>query len=308
MQRIITLLNLYALNTRHTGVLLAAVGTMLFSFKSIVIKLAFQFDLSAEQLISMRMAISAPIYLGLLLWLQAKSRLSGRTVLNNKWLLLTCGILGYYLASLLDLMGLELISAQLERLILYTYPGFVMLFSWMVWRTKPGTRTTIALLLTWLGILAVMGFESQKDTVNVLLGGGLVLLSAACFGGYLILSKKGIAELGSQAFTCFAMLIASFAVAVHMMLMGEGQLTGIPISAWGYAFVLAVFCTVIPSLLIAAAIGRIGPQHASILGGMGPVVTALFAVLILDEAFAWPHLLGTILVMSGVWLVATEKA
>ena len=83
---------------------------------------------------------------------------------------------------------------------------------------------------------------------------------------------------------------------------------GLPLDVWWYAFALAVFCTVIPSLLIAAAIGRIGPQHVSILGGMGPVITAIFAVVILQEAFGWPHLLGTLLVMAGVWLVATEKA
>lgn len=292
---------------RQLGIMLAVLGTILFSFKSVVIKLAYQYGIDAYQAIALRMLISAPIYLGILIFLQSKKPLSTTVLKQNKWLILWSGVLGYYLASLLDLMGLELISAQLERLILYTYPGFVMLFSFLVWRIVPGARTIAALIATWLGILAVMGVEMQQNTSQVLLGGTLVLISAAAFGGYLILSKKGIAELGSQQFTCVAMLIATTCVGIHLGVLGNVQVIGLPLGVYLTIFVLAVFCTVIPSLLIAAGISRIGPQQASILGGMGPVMTAMFAVFVLGEPFGWSHLLGTVLVMFGVYLVATEK-
>lgn len=292
---------------RRIGILLAVMGTILFSFKSIVIKLAYQFDIDAYQAIALRMLISAPIYLIILLYLNYRNPISTERLKQNKWVILLSGVLGYYLASLLDLMGLELISAQLERLILYTYPGFVMLFSWLAWRTIPGRKTIAALISTWLGIVAVMGVEMQENTTDVLWGGMLVLISAAAFGGYLILSKKGIAALGSQQFTCLAMLIASLSVAIHMVVLGHVQLLGLASEVYLTIFALSVFCTVIPSLLIAAGISRIGPQQASILGGMGPVMTAMFAVIVLDEPFGWSHLLGTLLVMLGVYLVATEK-
>lgn len=295
------------LDRRQIGILLAVFGTILFSFKSIVIKLAYQFDIDAYQVIALRMMVSAPIYLVILLLLHKNKPLSSAMLLKNKWIILLSGILGYYLASLLDLMGLELISAQLERLILYTYPGFVMLFSWILWRTIPGKRTVFALISTWLGIVAVFGFEIQQNSDDVLWGGLLVLTSAAAFGGYLILSKKGIAELGSQQFTCLAMIVASLSVAMHLVLLGGVQLSGLSPQVYLYVIALAIFCTVIPSLLIAAGISRIGPQQASILGGMGPVITALFAVSVLSEPFGWSHLMGTGLVMFGVFLVATEK-
>jgi len=293
---------------RQLGIILAVAGTLLFSFKSIVIKLAYEYHIDAYQIIALRMLISAPIYLLIFVYLQCKKPLSLSLITQNKWLLLGSGILGYYLASLLDLMGLELITAQLERLILYTYPGFVMLFSWMLWRTVPGRNTVFALISTWLGILAVLGVEMQSNTEDVLLGGALVLISAASFGGYLILSKKGIARLGSQQFTCIAMLVASTSVALHLSLIGDVQVLGLATPVYFYVFVLAVVCTVVPSLLIAAAINRIGPQQVSILGGMGPVITALCAVFLLSEPFGWSHLLGTVLVMLGVYLVAKEKS
>lgn len=292
---------------RQLGIILAVLGTILFSFKSVVIKLAYQYGIDAYQAIALRMLISAPIYLGILLFLQHKKPISLSLLSRNKWLLVWSGVLGYYLASLLDLMGLELISAQLERLILYTYPGFVMLFSFLVWRTVPGVKTIAALIATWLGILAVMGVEMQNNTSQVILGGTLVLISAAAFGCYLILSKKGIAELGSQQFTCIAMLIATTCVGIHLGILGDVQLMGLASGVYFYIFALAVVCTVIPSLLIAAGISRIGPQQTSILGGMGPVMTAIFAVLVLEEPFGWSHFLGTGLVMFGVYLVATEN-
>lgn len=292
---------------RSLGILLAIVGTILFSFKSIVIKLAYQYEVDAYQVIALRMLISAPIYLLILVILQKQKPLSWQALQSNKWLILWAGVLGYYLASLLDLMGLELITAQLERLILYTYPGFVMLFSWVLWRTVPGRNTIMALAATWLGILVVLGVEIQSNFLEVLWGGTLVLISAAAFGGYLILSKAGIANLGSQAFTCLAMLVASISVALHLMIIGDVQIFNLHWQVYFHVLVLAVLCTVIPSLLIAAAISRIGPQHASILGGLGPVITAMFAVVLLQEPFGIAHLIGIALVMTGVYLVATEK-
>lgn len=292
---------------RKVGLILAILGTTLFSFKSVVIKLAYQYEVTAEQVIALRMIMSGPFYLVLLFWLQHSKPIKLDTLRRNGMLLSASGALGYYLASLLDLKGLELISAQLERLILFTYPGFVMLFSWLVWRRLPGTKTVLAMLLTYLGIVVVLGVEVQNNVDRVLLGGALVLTSAAMFAGYLILSKRGIRELGSQQFTCLAMLVACGCVALHYGLLHQSSLLGLPIMAYAYVLILAVFCTVIPSLLIAAAIARLGPQQTSVLGGLGPIITAVMAVFILNEPFGWQHFTGTFLVGVGVILIASDK-
>lgn len=291
----------------HAGVLLALVGTALFSFKSIIIKLAYEYQIDSLQLIVLRMLFAAPFYIGLLLFLSHKKRIQWQGLKRYKWLVLAAGLMGYYLASFLDLWGLELISAQLERLLLFTYPGFVMLLAWLFWRQKPSSNTWTALLITYLGIVMVVGVEGQQQWDNVLFGAGLVLVSAFLFAGYLILSRTGIAALGSQAFTCIAMLIATVAVMVHLSLVEPQALWTLAWQAYVLAAVLAFFCTVIPSLLIAAAIARLGPEKTSVLGGSGPVMTAVLAVFILQEPFGWWHLAGTLLVASGAVIVAREK-
>ncbi|XOV79406.1 MAG: DMT family transporter [Aestuariibacter sp.] len=282
-------------------------GTTLFSFKSIVIKLAFDYQLDAEQVIVLRMLFAAPIYSILLIWYLHKKPVPASRVFGNFWTVLVSGVLGYYLASLLDMKGLEYISAQLERLILYTYPGFVMLFSWIVWRVLPGRRTILAMLITYFGIVIVLGFEVQLIGADALLGAFYILISAAAFGVYLVLSKQGIAAMGSQVFTCLAMLIATVCVLLHLLVLQATEIFSLPIMAYAWVLVLVIFCTVIPSLLIAAAIARLGPQQTSILGGLGPVMTAGFAVVILSEPFGLNHALGTLCVITGVWLIATEK-
>ena len=288
------------------GIALAFVGTLLFSFKSIVVKLAYQYDIDGEQLISLRMLISAPVYLLLLYWHSRQKPISVVKVKRYLWLILFAGLCGYYLASFLDLWGLEMISAQLERLILFTYPGFVMLLSLVFWKKVPSIKTVLALVITYIGIAIVLGVEAQSNTEAVLFGGGLVLISALLFACYLVLSKTGIQALGSQVFTCIAMLFASIAVAVHMMLLGNVSIVGLQWQAYWWAAVMSLLCTVIPSLLIAAAIARLGPQLVSILGGLGPVMTAFLAVLILNEPFGVSHFIGTALVVTGAWLVVFE--
>lgn len=292
---------------QQLGILLALLGTTLFSFKSVVIKLAFQYQVSAEQLILLRMLFAAPIYFLLLLWYLKRKPVSLSSIGDKFTVLLVSGFLGYYLASLADMKGLEYISAQLERLILYTYPGFVMLFSWLFWRVLPGRKTLYSMLITYLGILFVLGFEFQLVGADAVLGTLLILLSAASFGGYLVLSKQGIAALGSQVFTCLAMLIATVFVVVHLMLISPVSILMLPIMAYVWVLVLVVLCTVIPSLLVASAIARLGPQQTSILGGLGPIMTAGFAVVILSEPFGWNHAAGTLCVIIGVWLIAMEN-
>lgn len=288
------------------GLLLAFLGTLLFSFKSIVVKLAYDHDIGGEQLIALRMLISAPIYLGIFVWHQLRKPVSAQKIKQNAWTLFFAGVFGYYLASLLDLWGLELISAQLERLILFTYPGFVMLLSLVFFKKIPTKQTVMALLVTYIGIATVIGVEAQEQWQNVLAGGGLVLVSALLFAGYLLLSKRGIQSIGSQVFTCLALLIASVAVALHILISGDVLIVGLAWEAYFWAAVMSIVCTVIPSLLIASAIGRLGPQLTSILGGLGPVMTAGLAVLVLGEVFTMYHLIGTSLVVLGAWLVVFE--
>lgn len=291
---------------RTIGVLLAAGGAGLFSLKGVVIKLAFAEGIGVSQLLTLRMAFSLPVYLavGIYAFMRLKRQPSLRTYAAAAGL----GIMSYYISSWLNFEGLKYVSAQLERLILYIYPTMVAAMSWFFLKDKLTSRHVIALLLAYAGVAILFGAEIGHQGPNAWLGGGLIFAGAFIYAVYVTASKPVIARMGSTLFTAFAMSAASIAFltqsGIEMAIHAPP-----PVTANGYwlALTLAIVCTVIPSFMIAEAISRIGPGPMSAVGGVGPVVAAWAAVMILHEPFGWPHLAAMVLTIIGVWLLAKPK-
>lgn len=287
----------------RVGLLLAIGGTTLFALKSIFIKLAYAHGVDTITLLTLRMLVAAPVYLGVLVWLGREQGVA--RVLPREWgMLMGLGFLGYYLASWLDMQGLNHISAQLERLTLYTYPIMTTVLGWWLLREIITRRIVLALLLTYGGIWFLYGQEAALGGSHVTLGMGLVLASALSFACYVVFSKRLINRLGSALFTSVTMLAATLCVWSHFLLTHPlDSLGAITAPVWGYALLLGGISTVLPSFMVSTAIGRIGVARTSIVGSAGPMLTILLAVLWLGEPFGWAHLVGMLLVMLGVGLL-----
>ncbi len=299
------------------GVALALGGVALFSSKSILIKLAYRHGVDATTLMSLRMGFALPFYAAFAafaLWRQkwpdrpTTRHLPppDRTTLLKSALV---GCLGYYLASFLDLSGLQYISAQFERLILFTYPVFVLVLGALFYR-QPLTRTALfSLILCYAGVAVIFAHDFKTFGPDIARGAGLVLASALTFAFYLLLAKEQIARLGSRLFTTTAMLGASLAVFTHFALTRHWHDLWQPGPVYAYAFAMALFATVIPSYLINEAVARIGPGPKSIFGMAGPVLTSFAAIFLLGEPFTLYHLAGMVLVLAGIlWLSLGKSA
>ena len=195
-------------------------------------------------------------------------------------------MISYYLSSWLNFEGLRYVSAQLERLILYIYPTIVAVLAWLFLKEKITARHVIALLLAYAGVAILFGTEIGHQGPNAWLGGGLIFAGAFIYAIYVTASKPVITKMGATLFTAFGMSVASIAFltqsGIEMALHAPP-----PVTANGYwlALTLAILCTVIPSFMISSAIGIIGPGPTSAVGGVGPVVAAWAAVMILHEPF-----------------------
>ncbi len=115
------------------GYVFAATGALLFSTKGIIVKLAYGYDVSPETLIALRAVFSLPFYLAIGAFAWINLRLGGGTLPSARLIgtAMLVGVFGVWFASYTDFIGLTLISAQFERLILFTYPLFVVLFGAM---------------------------------------------------------------------------------------------------------------------------------------------------------------------------------
>ncbi len=291
-------------------VLLAAFG---FSAKSILVKLAYGYShqLDAITLMLLRMAISLPFFLVVAVWSDRfEQTKTAPTMTIPDWLaLIGLGFLGYYLSSLLDFKGLAYISAGLERLILYLYPTFVVLLTAVVYRKAINIHQLIALLLSYAGILLVYADQHLHwNAGNLLIGSAFVASSAMTFAIFMVGSGALIRRLGAMRFTAHTMTIACVITGLHFIVRHGSYPMDLPISVYGLAGIMAIFSTVLPSFLMNAGIQRIGASSAAILSSIGPIGTLILAFLVLGEALTVSQLVGTCLVLVGVYVVSKAKA
>lgn len=291
-----------------TGFALAVGGTLLFSIKSILIKLAYAAGSDADSVMVLRMLMALPVY-ALIAWLLWQRNPHKAAELPGLvWLkLIGLGFLGYFVSSWLDLMGLELISAQLERLTLFTYPIMVAVLGALFFK-QPLTRKIIfALVLSYIGIWLIYAQEASLSGDGVAWGTFLVAVAAFSFAFYVLFSRELIAQVGSLWFTSWAMIAACVWVIVYFGFSLDWAEFVLNERILLWTFLLAIFSTVIPSFMVSEAIARLGPAQTGIIGSLGPVFTIVLAVWILAEPFTLSHLFGFALVMIGVGVLTLKR-
>jgi drug/metabolite transporter (DMT)-like permease len=280
------------------GFAVAIFATLLFSLKSIFIKFLYVEGLNADSVLVLRMALSLPIYAGILVWaVRHQNRLEWNK--NVIFQVILLGFFGYFLASLLDLMGLELISASLERLSLMSYPFMVAILSFLFFKERLTPRLLFSIIISYFGLWLVMGEQLSSET-QVNYGVFLVLASALSFALYMLFSKQFIQQLGVQIFTRIAMLASCFFGLLYGVLVLDMAQLNPTQNAWFWLILLVIFSTVIPSFMMAEAISRIGSVRTSLVGMLGPVFTIALAVYWLDEPLTILIIVGVILMIGGV--------
>lgn len=288
------------------GIFCVFTGTLCFASKGILIKLAYQYGITATPLLMLRMLFALPFYAATALWLHTQELTPLKK--GDGWKIAGLGLLSYYISSLLDFMGLEYISAGLERLILYVYPTLVLLML-AFWKKEKITRNTkLALAIAYSGMLLVF-VQDLRLTSNwdlTLLGAGLVMLSTISFALFVVLAGDMISKVGPSRFTAYAMLAACAGVILHGISLGDSTELQQPKQVYLLALLLAFFCTVIPSFLMNKGISLIGSGRTAVLGSIGPVITLFLGALVLHEQITLVQLLGAGLVIGGVGLATAS--
>ncbi len=292
------------------GYACAALGAALFSTKAIFIKLAYAEGIDAETLLALRMVLSLPFYAAIGLVAVRETR-RGDAALPERGLVMRAGlvgILGYWFASYTDFLGLLYISAQFERLILFTYPAFVVLFGALFFRQPMRARTLIGIAISYAGLALIFATKLGVLGTDVAKGAGLVLAAAIAFALYQLLAKSVIGRMGPRLFTCIAMSGAAAAVLLQFALTQPLQNLVVGPKLLFYGLLLAVGATVLPSFLLNAALQRVSAQANATIGTLSPVITILLAVAILGETFTWLDAAGTALVLAGVgWFTLGDR-
>lgn len=286
------------------GLAIAITGAVLFSTKAIVAKLIYRYDVDAVTLIAFRMLFSLPFFGAIAIW-QANTQQP--LTAGDRLRIVVLGLLGYYLSSFLDFLGLQYISAGLERLILFLTPSFVLLISMFILKRKITLLEWLALGTAYLGTILVFVNDVRIGGSNVTLGSALVLASALCYAIYLLLSGDLVKRVGALRLVAYAMCVSSVACIAQFFVLRPVSMLVQPPDVYWLSLVNAVLCTVFPVYLTMVAVERIGPATTSQAGMIGPVSTLFLAALLLGEPITGIQLAGTVLVLAGIYLLSRKK-
>lgn len=298
-------------NTAHkhsltlAGFLVTLLGSALFSTKAIFVKLAFaNTGIDAVTLLFLRMAFSLPFYL-LAAYVVARHNAAVRLTRKQWFVTILLGLCSYYLSSLFDFIGLQYISAGLERLVLFLYPTFAVLINLFFFKQPIFRNQWLALLLTYLGIgLAFLGeVRIEAGKAHFWWGSFCIFLCSITYATYIAGSGRVIPQIGSNRFTAYAMLSATLGVFLHFLLANSSVAPLLHRTFLWYGLLLAVVATVLPTFLIAQGMKRIGSNNVAIISSIGPVSTILQAHYVLNEKITAVQTMGTGLVVAGILLL-----
>ncbi len=290
---------------QRAGLAIAAVGAVLFSAKAIVAKLMYRYNVDAVMVLTLRMLFAVPLFMAIGWW---QSRRLAPLSWADRGRVVFLGFIGYYLSSFLDFIGLQYITAGLERLILFLTPSFVLLATALVFRRPISSRQWLSLLLAYAGIVLVFAHDLDVSGGQVWLGGALVLGSAMTYAVYLILSGELVRRIGSLRLVAYAMCVSTACCVIQYVALGRpvAELAQ-PAPVMWLSLVNAVFCTVLPVSMTMVAVARIGAPLASQAGMIGPVSTLLLGYWLLGEPISGVQLAGGALVMGGMYLLSAKR-
>ena len=286
---------------QHKGIFFVVMGTLLFSSKAIIVKMLFQIGLGALELQTLRMLLILPFYLGILCW--TVSRKGWGVTRKDVFGAVVAGIACYHIASYLDLKGLLYISAGLERMILFCYPAISMLFAWVFLKETITSRLWLALSVAYSGIALFFFADLSFGGDDLWLGSLLVFIASIFTAWYMIANQIYSRRIGTQRFTCIAMIGAVVTMLMHASAVGVQDLSTFTMPMYMGAAVIAIFCTLIPSFLISAGVKVIGASQAGIVGAIGPLMTIMLSNYLLHEPLGWMHFCGLALVVWGMRLL-----
>lgn len=283
--------------------MLVAVSALLYASKGTLIKYLYTLGAGVADVMILRLIFAAPIYLWVAArqWPAPEQQPTGR-----QWLgVIASGILGYYFASFFDMLGLQSISVGLERVILYTYPALVVLFSALLFKKPLSPRLLCWIALSYVGLFCVFYADIRLQPAatfsSTVTGSLYVLLSAITFAGYVIGGERYMKVMSSAVFTSVAMLSASVVMAGHYLFFNSpAQLLDLPLPVYAWSLLLAVIFTVTPAFMLSAGIRRIGSAKAGGIGMVGPLGTLIVAATVLGETISALQIVGFAIVMFAI--------
>ena len=290
------------------GYALAVTGAALTSLKGVVAKLAYVGDVGAVVVLAGRAVAALPFValLGLVAWRRRRAR--GEVLPGPRDLVVTAGIGAacYWLSAVMDFVALGMISAYLERLLMYTQPAMVAVVGALFMGIRISLPAAASIVVGYAGIAVSLSDSdaavTSGDWSTLAVGSALVVIASAIAGTYNLFARPLILTYGARLTTAVAISAACVAVLIHATLSGDAvSLASAVDGRMAVLMVTLALCSIVlPPLCAAASMHHISAQAVAAVGMLGPPVTAITGAIFLGEVLTNADLVGLVLVVVGV--------
>lgn len=249
-------------------------------------------DLSIPTVLVFRFAFATILVWTFLAWRGRLTRLRGRTLP----IALGLGAFGYATQSGLYFVGLELMTAGMVAIVLYTYPAFVVVLA----VTAIGERVSRAMLVALCLALGGIALVTGANPAGASLVGVLVVLGAAlAYAVYVTLSRAVLMTVDPTVLTAHVLPAAGTSFVIIGAARGDLMVPQTA-SAWAILLCIGVFATAIPVVAFFAGLKRIGASRAGIISTAEPPVTVALGATLFAEPITTATVLGGTLILAGV--------
>ena len=178
----------------------------------------------------------------------------------------------------------------------------VALAAWALWGERPGRNVAIALPIMLFGVVLISGLiGGDAYGTNAPLGVAIGLVTAASYAGYLLVIRRATPDRRAAGPVTVATAVCALVAAVFGTIVGDfDPVPSLPSHA--YLLALGVTSQSIGYILIQVSLPRLPAVLTSAILLTQPVMTVLFAALLLGEAPSTGQIAGVVLVVVGLAL------
>lgn len=264
-----------------------------------IVKVAFE-ELPPFAFNGLRFAAAAVLLLGILRRIEGPIRLD-RADLPR---LAVLGVIGHAGYQTLFIGGLARTTAGHSSVILAMVPLFVGALGVLLGLERPSLRMWIGLVLAFAGIVVLVSGRVGLVLDTSTISGDLITLAASlCWAIYTVLSRPFLARVSPLRLTtltlCFGLPVILASAVPGLLRVQWGAVT---LRAWAALTFSTLFAIVVSYVIWYASVQVVGSARTAAFSNLIPVVALIAAHLVLREPLGPPQVLGTAIVLFGVWL------
>ncbi|QNB46301.1 EamA family transporter [Thermanaerosceptrum fracticalcis] len=278
------------------GLIVTTISAASFGAMSIFAKFAYDGGANVPTVLFLRFTLAFLFFWGYLSFIKRDLKPYPFVVTSKLFLL---GALGYGSMSACFFLAVSRIPASLAGMLLYLYPALVTITTIVLKQETYTRQKGLALLITSLGLLLVLGTSFEGiDFLGILFG-----IGAACtYTVYIVTGSNVLRVLEPIKATTYIITGAASTYIIFGVTTGNLSFNFTSL-AWLTIAGIALISTIVAILFFWLGVQLIGAARASIISTIEPLVTVVLAWLAFDEMLSPVQLVGGALIILGVFVL-----